>query len=994
MATNKLLHFKTQNRFNEAVLNDEIPEDSIAFIQEGTEVYTHSTLYAHYDEHKDGDYNMNNCLNPGIYYGCTLGRPIGSAEDEYYALRVSNLGKKIEDTEIPIRPANYNWKFNHDQVIEGYCNYDFNEERFSLFYGIVDPQTSRPTEYNELWYSQVQQNSQANSSLLFYMDCDLPKPGEYYIKFEIAALNTRLQNEQGIPPVVSDSYVDVYIVYYEDDQLVRIPYKVYTKERYADDRGTVVSYEDITTIYERIACSTNKIRVEVRLRERSNANWFLFKKKELTLIEPEMDVIEQICTSKVLDHQYRRILYTTDRSQYESPFTLYEEWHSMTEHLDRAFMSCELSKYDTNWYLNFYDKAGVQRQHVYMPNATTTIAGLMTGLDKQHLDTAYEVLGTSESAQGVIDKFNEVKEFLEGITVDETLIDLLNGLTPIAYIGDKANNNGAQKSDQTYLNVVTDYAKRSLVLGDGNEILVHDVAKSAYYPWNVVIEGANNKSDAMQSHVEGKLNSAVWDVNGAMRRANYGEALITKYNLTDDADFGADCAHAEGYRNVASGWISHVEGNKNVAAGRNSHAEGHGTLAAGSTSHAEGRNTIARGPYSHAQGNATEANGASSFAAGKGTIANNEAETAFGQYNNPGHLFSVGIGTSDSDRKNVIEADNAGVKLLASNSLINFSDVYGWAQTALYNLAFTEGTTHNLRLRCFNQTSHFSIDVPQATTARDGVMSKEDKSFLDSAANGIDVFIDTEDDRLKVQLYHDSVEGEKVIIPRATSTTEGVMSAEDKTKLDSLKDYSGIIRDMMSGYKVEFTVNPTIVHRNTAHSFVATATYPRTFKVDSITYTGAAGIQQLVPSDGVGTSVSLTKTLTPSDNIIFTATTKIDDAIEVIKSATVRVVDKIYYGFTSNPTIFIGGGGLVKPATTVYKDTYSDTSTGNADLFFILLPTTIVNEDITQTCQFTMGGAPVAMVKDGVITIDGATYNVYRTAASYTSGTTLNITIS
>ena len=142
MANNKLLHFKTKDRFEQAIQNDEIPEGSIAFIQEGTDVYTHSTLYAHYDEYRDGDYNMNNCLEPGIYYNCTLGRPFGSVDKETYVLRVANLGKTSKDTVIPLTSTQ--WKFDHDQSIDGWANYNFDTETFNPFDRILDPSTGRP----------------------------------------------------------------------------------------------------------------------------------------------------------------------------------------------------------------------------------------------------------------------------------------------------------------------------------------------------------------------------------------------------------------------------------------------------------------------------------------------------------------------------------------------------------------------------------------------------------------------------------------------------------------------------------------------------------------------------------------------------------------------------------------------------------------------------------------------------------------------------------
>lgn len=74
------------------------------------------------------------------------------------------------------------------------------------------------------------------------------------------------------------------------------------------------------------------------------------------------------------------------------------------------------------------------------------------------------------------------------------------------------------------------------------------------------------------------------------------------------------------------------------------------------------------GYYAHAEGNGTWAKGNCSHAEGEGTITNNKAEHACGTYNHSksattkrlATLFSVGIGTSDTDRKNAIEVKQNG----------------------------------------------------------------------------------------------------------------------------------------------------------------------------------------------------------------------------------------------------------------------------------------------------------------------------------------------
>ena len=143
-------------------------------------------------------------------------------------------------------------------------------------------------------------------------------------------------------------------------------------------------------------------------------------------------------------------------------------------------------------------------------------------------------------------------------------------------------------------------------------------------------------------------------------------------------------SHAEGRNTTASGSISHAEGLNTLAYGYFSHAEGEDTEARGGSSHAEGSNTRAGGSSSHAEGNYTEASsinshaegyktfaaGGSSHAEGSNTRAINSYEHAQGCWNNShvyageskvyNTLHSIGIGTSDSNRKNAQEVSING----------------------------------------------------------------------------------------------------------------------------------------------------------------------------------------------------------------------------------------------------------------------------------------------------------------------------------------------
>ena len=156
-------------------------------------------------------------------------------------------------------------------------------------------------------------------------------------------------------------------------------------------------------------------------------------------------------------------------------------------------------------------------------------------------------------------------------------------------------------------------------------------------------EGAFTKSKGIASHTEG-FNT---QTEGLSAHAEGYNTLAT-----------GGASHAEGSATKATGLHSHSEGDTTVALGDQSHAEGKQTTASGDQSHAEGYGTIAEGYHLHAEGFYTRAFGDASHSEGYRTIANNKGEHAEGVYNKSTEnvtLHSVGIGTSDNDRKNAHE---------------------------------------------------------------------------------------------------------------------------------------------------------------------------------------------------------------------------------------------------------------------------------------------------------------------------------------------------
>ena len=150
-----------------------------------------------------------------------------------------------------------------------------------------------------------------------------------------------------------------------------------------------------------------------------------------------------------------------------------------------------------------------------------------------------------------------------------------------------------------------------------------------------------------------------------------------------------NCSVAEGLGTVAGGTYSHAEGGLTQANGVTSHAEGSGTVASGDSSHAEGGWTTANGDYSHAEGYYTITKNNSEHASGRYNVSSS-ASTTFGDSGNT--LFSIGNGTADNERHNVLEIRQngdiyipyAGNDIKLQDKIAEFQSVISdWVQTMI-----------------------------------------------------------------------------------------------------------------------------------------------------------------------------------------------------------------------------------------------------------------------------------------------------------------------
>ncbi len=185
-------------------------------------------------------------------------------------------------------------------------------------------------------------------------------------------------------------------------------------------------------------------------------------------------------------------------------------------------------------------------------------------------------------------------------------------------------------------------------------------------------EGTHTYAKGGSSHAEGNRSRAYGIASHAEGRESLAEGLASHTEGFNTKTGGTtNVNNREVGDSVDSGAYAHAEGNATIAKGVSAHSEGRKTIAIGNAAHAEGQDTVAEGYRSHAEGKSTKAVGRSSHTEGEYNIANNTAEHASGLYNlstaktsknttAEATQFSIGIGTSDSDRKNAFEVKQNG----------------------------------------------------------------------------------------------------------------------------------------------------------------------------------------------------------------------------------------------------------------------------------------------------------------------------------------------
>ena len=105
------------------------------------------------------------------------------------------------------------------------------------------------------------------------------------------------------------------------------------------------------------------------------------------------------------------------------------------------------------------------------------------------------------------------------------------------------------------------------------------------------------------------------------------------------------------------------------------------------------------------------------------------------------------------------------------------------------NQLFAASTADKVNITGRNEQSmriNFSADIPAATTEKAGVMSAEDKKKVNASIK--DIVVNPNVDDVELDLEDNTEKTSHVVFPAATAERAGVMAAADKEKLDNLSE--------------------------------------------------------------------------------------------------------------------------------------------------------------------------------------------------------------
>lgn len=244
----------------------------------------------------------------------------------------------------------------------------------------------------------------------------------------------------------------------------------------------------------------------------------------------------------------------------------------------------------------------------------------------------------------------------------------------------------------------------------------------------------------------------------------------------------------------------------NIASGHYSHTQNGATKASGKTATSMGSHTIASGESSLATGDRTFATGTNSSTHGENTHALNKNEAAFGvsniSHNGEGldaqTLFSIGCGDdlSGMDMNSRIEQRIPFPKMEDGRNAVEVmrnGDIwYGgyntgvkiWDATSRKSPYLTDPNGTNQQVLLGDGSLRPISELSPITDADAEILLDNHIHSINVNANGNDVNISVIESSKNGDAWE--TEDNDITIPLATTTSAGVMSKEDKAKLDAL----------------------------------------------------------------------------------------------------------------------------------------------------------------------------------------------------------------
>ena len=327
-----------------------------------------------------------------------------------------------------------------------------------------------------------------------------------------------------------------------------------------------------------------------------------------------------------------------------------------------------------------------------------------------------------------------------------------------------------------------------------------------------------------------QLSGVTYDLQGGGKAIVGGRGIsVTTGETADTVSFNLPISAGTGTDSIR-------EGETTTASGDYSHAEGMSTIASGSYSHAEGMASVTYGMSSHAEGFSTETRNKFEHASGRYNVSSS-ATTEFGDSGNT--LFSVGNGTSTSDRKNALEVrQNGDIYVQSGSSTVKLQDYLGGSVTIdptldsgssnpVANSAITNGINSRI-LNIVKSDQNWagqgitSIDKTfnnSSYTAAIFVASINQKPILGSSDyNSPQKFSLVETSAITTSITSGSTDSQvpsaKAVYNALGSASGGITSGEVQTMIDSSisgkVDSSSLATVATSGSYNDLTNKPTI----------------------------------------------------------------------------------------------------------------------------------------------------------------------------------------